>query len=61
MWGFFCKFLQWITPLGLAVIKGDKLLEKLLIKLGADASSVAGFLFKKYSVEELRECVSLRA
>ena len=56
-----CQYLHWISPLGLALIKGDKLLEKLLIKLGADVSCVAGFLFKKYSVEEFRECVSLRA
>lgn len=55
-----CQFLQWLTPLGLAVIKGDNGLEKLLIKLGADSSRVAGFLFKSFSADELREIVCLR-
>lgn len=55
-----CQLLQWITPLGLAVIKGDKKLEKLLVRLGADTSCVAGFLFKQYSAQELLELVCLR-
>ena len=55
-----CQFLQWITPLGLAVIKGDKELEYLLVRLGADTSCVAGFLFKQYSAQELWELVCLR-
>ena len=55
-----CDFLQWITPLGLAIIKGDEKLEKLLLKLGASRSRVAGFLFKVYSADELREIVNFR-
>ena len=58
-------WIDWVTPLGLAILKRNKKLENLLIRLGADVEKVVSLKyddssFDELSAEELRDLMNQR-